>query len=139
MVNEEKMKNNKWGLILLGLAIFVIGVTFPFWYGKGKTAPPVLRLETPEINGLADKKCIEDKDFMRANHMKLLNAWRDEAVREGKRVYTAKDGRTLEKSLTGTCIRCHSNKEQFCDRCHNYVGAKPSCFDCHIVPAEVKK
>ena len=139
MVNEEKMKNNKWGLILLGLAIFVIGVTFPFWYGKGKTAPPVLSLETPEINGLADKKCIEDKDFMRANHMKLLNAWRDEAVREGKCVYTAKDGRTLEKSLTGTCIRCHSNKEQFCDRCHNYVGAKPSCFDCHIVPAEVKK
>lgn len=139
MVNEEKMKNNKWGLILLGLAIFVIGVTFPFWYGKGKTAPPVLSLETPEINGLADKKCIEDKDFMRANHIKLLNAWRDEAVREGKRVYTAKDGRTFEKSLTGTCIRCHSNKEQFCDRCHNYVGAKPSCFDCHIVPAEVKK
>ena len=139
MVNEEKMKNNKWGLILLGLAIFVIGVTFPLWYGKGKTAPPVLSLETPEINGLADKKCIEDKDFMRANHMKLLNAWRDEAVREGKRVYTAKDGRTLEKSLTGTCIRCHSNKEQFCDRCHNYVSAKPSCFDCHIVPTEVKK
>ena len=133
------MKNNKWGLILLGLAIFVIGVTFPFWYDKEKTAPPALSLETPEIAGSADKKCVEDKAFMRANHMKLLNAWRDEAVREGKRIYTAKDGRTFEKSLTGSCIRCHSNKEQFCDRCHNYVGAKPSCFDCHIVPAEVKK
>jgi hypothetical protein len=99
----------------------------------------VLSLDTPVINALQNKKCVEDKAFMRANHMKLLNVWRDEAVREGKRVYTAKDGRTFEKSLTGSCIRCHSSKEQFCDRCHNYVGANPSCFDCHIVPTEVKK
>ncbi len=134
-----KMKNNKWGLIIPGLVIFLVLVTFPFWYGKGKTAPPVLSLETPEITGLADKKCVEDAVFMRANHMKMLQAWRDEAVREGKRVYTAKDGRTFEKSLTGSCIRCHSNKERFCDRCHNYVGATPTCFDCHIVPGEVKK
>ena len=41
---------------------------------------------------------------MRANHMKMLGAWRDGVVREGKRLYTAKDGRTFEKSLTGTCI-----------------------------------
>ncbi len=133
------MIKNKWGLILLGLVISLVLVTFPFWYGKGKTAPPVLDLETPEIAALAQKKCVEDAVFMRANHMKLLDVWRDEAVREGKRVYKAKDGRTFEKSLTGTCIQCHSNKEHFCDRCHNYVGAAPSCFDCHIVPAEVKK
>jgi cytochrome c len=76
---------------------------------------------------------------MRANHMKMLAAWRDEAVRNGNRLYAAKDGRTFEKSLTGTCIQCHANKEQFCDRCHNYVGAKPTCFSCHIVPGEVKK
>ncbi|HCX02472.1 MAG TPA: cytochrome C, partial [Syntrophaceae bacterium] len=49
------------------------------------------------------------------------------------------NGRTFEKSLTGTCLQCHSNKEQFCDRCHNYVGAKPSCFNCHIIPGEVKQ
>ncbi|MBP7342851.1 MAG: sulfate reduction electron transfer complex DsrMKJOP subunit DsrJ [Smithellaceae bacterium] len=133
------MKQHKWGLIFLGLAIFVIGVTFPFWYGKGKSTPPVLSLETPEIAGLARKECVEDKAFMRSDHMKMLKAWRDEAVREGKRVYTAKDGRTFEKSLTGSCLQCHSNKEQFCDRCHTYVGAAPSCFDCHIVPGEVKK
>jgi len=134
------MKNKKWGLIILGLAIFVIAVTFPFWHGIGKSKPvPVLSLDTPLIAAMQNKKCVEDKAFMRANHMKMLNTWRDEAVREGHRLYTTKDGRVFEKSLTGTCIQCHSNKEQFCDRCHNYVGAKPSCFDCHVIPGEVKK
>jgi cytochrome c len=134
------MKNKKWGLIILGLGIFVVGVTFPFWYGTTKSTPaPELSLDTPVINSMQNKKCVEDKSYMRANHMKMLAAWRDEAVRNGNRLYAAKDGRTFEKSLTGTCIQCHANKEQFCDRCHNYVGAKPTCFSCHIVPGEVKK
>ena len=134
------MKQRKWGLILLGVVIFIIMITFPFWYGKGKTTPaPLLSLDTPAIAQLKEKRCVEDTAFMRANHMKMLAAWRDEAVREGNRLYPAKDGRTFEKSLTGTCIQCHANKEQFCDRCHNYVGAKPTCFSCHIVPGEVKK
>ena len=134
------MQKGKWGFIILGLAIFVIGITFPFWYGKGRsTPPPLLSLDTPAIAQLQEKRCVEDTAFMRANHMKLLDAWRDESVGEGHRLYTAKNGRTFEKSLTGTCLQCHSNKEQFCDRCHNYVGAKPSCFNCHIIPGEVKK
>ncbi|PKN59851.1 MAG: menaquinol oxidoreductase [Deltaproteobacteria bacterium HGW-Deltaproteobacteria-11] len=134
------MKNKKWGLIILGLLIFVVGITFPFWYGKGRSMPPpVLSLDTPVINALTVKRCVEDTAFMRASHMKFLNAWRDEAVREGVRLYKAKDGRTFEKSLTGTCLQCHSNKEQFCDRCHNYVDVKPSCYNCHVIPGEVKK
>ena len=134
------MKNKKWSLIIIGLMIFVIGVTFPFWYGKGKFTPaPALSLDTPVIAQMKNKKCVEDTAFMRANHMKMLNAWRDDVVREGRRSYTAKDGRVFEKSLTGTCLSCHSNKKQFCDRCHNYVNAKPSCFDCHVVPGEVNK
>ncbi|HRY38480.1 MAG TPA: sulfate reduction electron transfer complex DsrMKJOP subunit DsrJ, partial [Smithellaceae bacterium] len=130
----------KWGLIILGLGIFVVGVTFPIWYGTIKSTPaPVLSLDTPVINSMQNKKCVEDTAFMRGNHMKMLDVWRDEVVRKGQRKYTAKDGRKYEKSLTGTCIQCHSNKEQFCDRCHNYVGAKPTCFSCHVVPGEVKK
>ena len=134
------MKKHQWGIITLGLVIFLIGITFPFWYGKGKSTPkPVLSLDTPAIAQLQDKRCVEDTPFMRKNHMKLLATWRDEAVREGNRVYTAKDGRVYEKSLTGTCIQCHSNKGRFCDRCHNYVGAKPTCFSCHVVQEEVKQ
>ncbi|MFA5321090.1 MAG: sulfate reduction electron transfer complex DsrMKJOP subunit DsrJ [Smithella sp.] len=134
------MKQRKWGLIILGIVIFIIAVTFPFWYGKGKSVPaPELSLDTPAIAQMETKGCVEDKSYMRANHMKMLAAWRDETVREGKRLYTAKDGRVYEKSLTGTCLQCHSNKEHFCDRCHNYVDAKPTCFSCHVVPEEVKK
>lgn len=126
--------------MILGLAIFVIGITFPLWYGAIKsTPPPVLSLDTPVINALQNKKCVEDAAFMRANHMKMLQAWRDDVVREGSRVYVARDGRKFEKRLTGTCLQCHSNKSSFCDRCHNFVGAKPSCFSCHIIPEEVKK
>ena len=134
------MKNKKWGLIILGLAIFAVGVTFPFWYGAVKSSPaPVLSLDTPVIARMEQKRCVEDKAFMRSDHMKMLHAWRDEAVRDGDRHYTAKDGRRFEKSLTGTCLSCHSNKEQFCDRCHDYVGAEPTCYSCHVIPAEVKK
>lgn len=133
------MKKHQWSIIAVGIVIFIIGVTFPFWYGKGKSArAPELSLDTPVIAQMEPKRCVEDKTYMRANHMKMLNAWRDNVVREGNRLYTAKDGRVYEKSLTGTCIQCHSSKEQFCDRCHNYVSAKPSCFNCHVVPEEVK-
>ena len=134
------MKQHQWGIIALGLVIFIFVITFPFWYGKGRSTPPVLlSLDTPAIAQLQEKRCVEDTAFMRANHMKLLQAWRDEAVRDGNRLYTAKNGRSFEKSLSGTCIQCHSNKAQFCDRCHNYVGAKPTCFSCHVVPGEVNK
>ncbi|HBB17924.1 MAG TPA: hypothetical protein DCZ97_13330 [Syntrophus sp. (in: bacteria)] len=75
---------------------------------------------------------------MRASHMKLLAAWRDDVVREGKRTYTAADGRIHQISLTGTCLNCHSNKDKFCDRCHDYSGAKPACWSCHIIPEEVR-
>lgn len=135
-----KMKNKTWGLIILGLAIFVIAITFPFWFGIGKSkSAPVLSLDTPVIAAMQNKKCVEDTTFMRAGHMKMLNAWRDEAVREGRRIYKAGDGRLFEKSLTGTCLSCHTNKDRFCDRCHNFVGAEPSCFDCHVIPGEMKK
>jgi hypothetical protein len=126
--------------IIAGIVIFVILITFPFWYGKGKTSlQPALILDTPAIAQLKDKRCVEDTAFMRANHMKLLVTWREAAVREGNRLYTARDGRVFDASLSSTCLKCHSNKQQFCDRCHNYVGAKPNCFSCHIIPAEVRK
>ncbi|MEE9912266.1 MAG: sulfate reduction electron transfer complex DsrMKJOP subunit DsrJ [Deltaproteobacteria bacterium] len=133
------MKNKKWGLIILGLVIFIVGVTFPFWYGGGKKSePPRLDLDTPAIAQLPNKKCVEDKTFMRTSHMKLLGEWRDQAVRQGNHRYIAKNGKTYEIGLTNTCLKCHSNKEQFCDRCHNYLGAKPACWSCHVVPEEVK-
>jgi hypothetical protein len=134
------MKLYNGGKIIAGIVVFIILITFPFWYGKGKTSPPpLLSLDTPAIAKLQEKRCVEDAAFMRTSHMKLLVIWRDGVVRDGNRFYKAKDGKVYEMSLSGTCLKCHSNKEQFCDRCHNYVGAKPTCFSCHNIPGEVKK
>ena len=74
---------------------------------------------------------MESRAWMRANHMELLDGWRDEFVRKGERTYTASDGREFEKSLTRTCLGCHDNQEEFCRKCHDYVGVDPVCWDCH--------
>jgi hypothetical protein len=71
---------------------------------------------------------------MRKNHMSLLLTWRQLAVREGDREYVASDGKHYDMRLTGTCLRCHSNKAEFCDRCHDYVPVKPRCWNCHVIP-----
>jgi hypothetical protein len=71
---------------------------------------------------------------MSANHMRLLKDWREEVVRGNDRIYTASDGRRHEKSLSDTCLSCHWEKEKFCDRCHDYVGATPYCWNCHVDP-----
>ena len=125
--------------IIAGILVFLIVAGIPFWYGRGKTvAPPDLKLDTPAIERLQEKLCVEPTPYMRANHMKLLTAWRDSVVREGKRTYTAANGKVYQISLTGTCLECHSNKDKFCDRCHNYAGANPACWNCHIIPEEVR-
>jgi hypothetical protein len=33
-----------------------------------------------------------------------------------------------------TCLGCHKNKSEFCDRCHSYSGVDPYCMDCHVLP-----
>jgi len=73
---------------------------------------------------------------MKANHMDLLNQWRDDVVRKGVRIYKAGNGRKFEMSLSNTCMNCHSNKSEFCDECHGYGGVDPYCWDCHIEPEE---
>jgi hypothetical protein len=70
--------------------------------------------------------------------MTLLAGWRDLAVRSGVRRVTMADGRTWKVSLSGTCLDCHE-KAKFCDTCHEYAGAAPECWSCHVVPTESKK
>jgi hypothetical protein len=114
--------------------IFLALVTLPVWYqaavGAETTEPPKLE---PVAGG---DECVAPSRYMRALHMDLLNVWRDEAVRDGDRTYVGVGGIEYEKSLTGTCLDCHSSKEAFCDRCHEYVGVDPHCWECHGEPAE---
>jgi len=120
--------NNK-ALIVTGLIIFLIIVLFPFWYMRGKAVPmpdPVLTAKAK-----AAKACVRSKDYMRSEHMLLLVTWRESVVREGKRVYVNPQGKEFNMSLTNTCLDCHSNKAEFCDRCHNYASVSPYCWNCH--------
>jgi len=119
-------------LVIVGLVIFLGLITTPFWYDvlAGKTG------QQPElVVGTDAGECVEPAEWMRAYHMDLLDDWRDRVVRDGEKHYESSTGKTWEHmKLTGTCLDCHSQKERFCDRCHDYAGVKPYCWDCHIIP-----
>ncbi|MEJ2609464.1 MAG: sulfur reduction protein DsrJ [Candidatus Thiodiazotropha sp.] len=85
------------------------------------------------------KKCVDETDKVRRNHMDLLKHGRDETVREGKRGITY--------SLS-ECIECHASRNaqgeavpvndegEFCQTCHGYVAVTPPCFQCHRTTPE---
>jgi hypothetical protein len=117
--------------IIPGLIVFVALATFPIWKNMGNagTAP---KLEKPK--GVT--KCVEPAQYMRTSHMKLLDDWRDESLRDGDRAPIEIDGIKYEKSLMNGCLKCHEDKKKFCDECHVYASVKPYCWDCHYVPKE---
>ena len=119
------------GKIIGGLVVFLFLVTFPLWYtvaaGGDATLPD---LEYPD----GESQCVEDTEFMRANHMDILNQWRNALVRDGETEYTASSGERYTISLTGTCMDCHDNRDTFCTRCHDYSNVTPMCWSCHVEP-----
>ncbi|GBE02018.1 MAG TPA: menaquinol oxidoreductase [Nitrospirae bacterium] len=128
------------GKIIVGLIIFLAFATYPFYSNIGKViAKPDPKLNTPVIQKLEKKECVESKDFMRRNHMQLLIEWRDSALRDGKREYVSSSGKHYTISLQNTCLKCHSNKKKFCDECHGYAAVNPYCWDCHFVKEEGHK
>jgi [DsrC]-trisulfide reductase subunit J len=85
--------------------------------------------------------CVEDTDFMRRNHMDLLQHQRDETMKEGIRgkPYSLKE-----------CLSCHavngpdaipvtvSSPKHFCRSCHDYAAVSIDCFQCHASRPEVQ-
>ena len=124
------------GKVLLGLAIFVILVTFPFWsrLAAGDALPGRAELEYPTNS----EACVEETPYMRASHMDLLNQWRDDLVRSGITEYRStsgpNQGEDYLKSLTKTCLSCHTDRDAFCTRCHDYADVQPTCWECHTTP-----
>ncbi len=129
------MQMNDMGKIIAGLIIFLIIITFPLWYniinGKAGYKP---ELEILTANEADRDACVESTEYMREKHMDLLNKWRDDVVRKSLRVHTAPDGKKYNMSLSFTCMDCHSNKANFCDKCHNYLSVDPYCWECHLTP-----
>ncbi len=129
MPNNTQTKSASFKVIA-GIIIFIIIIIFPFLSNLGKTS------QKPEIKlsekAKAAKTCIYPKEYMRANHMQLLDLWRDAVVRDGYRKNVGYDGKVFEMSLSNTCLDCHDNKKEFCDKCHAYASVDPYCWDCHI-------
>ncbi len=70
--------------------------------------------------------------------MVILNEWRDDVLRNGNRTTVEVDGKIYGKGLQLACMECHTNKAEFCDRCHTYASVKPYCWDCHLTPQQQK-
>jgi len=122
------MRDRVW--IFVGLAVFAAGFTAPFWHVHAKASARQPDLVLPANQ----KECVAPASTMRAAHMQMLLNWREDVVRHGDRRYVAFDGKVYEKSLTHTCLGCHS-KAGFCDRCHEYSGVSgPYCWNCHSDP-----
>ncbi len=124
------------GIILGGLIVFLGLITLPVWYNlaAGTTSkPPDLRLPTLE------KNCVAPVEYMRTSHMDLLMDWREQAVRQNIRTFKSFDGKTYTIGLSQTCLKCHASKADFCDRCHDYAGVKPACWNCHVDPKLVQR
>jgi hypothetical protein len=138
------------GKIIVGVIVFLVVTTFPFWYNKASgtasTSPPPKEV----AEGL---HCVENLEFMRSSHMQLLNEWRDTVVRDGRRTYESKDfeGEVYAMSLSNTCLKCHADWTGFpggedamppdqqprgCLECHDYAGVEVYCYDCHVHPEE---
>ena len=119
------------GKIIGGLVVFLVLVTFPLW----NTVVAGDEVAMPELEyPIGETQCIEDTEFMRANHMDILNQWRNSLVRDGETEYTSTSGQQYTKSLTGTCMDCHDNRDTFCTTCHDYSNVTPKCWDCHVEP-----
>lgn len=118
--------------IVPGIVLVIIIFSSPFWLNLGAKTYVYPQVALP--SGPGQEQCIEPKEWMRAEHMTLLNTWRDEAIRLDKRVYVASDGKKWEVNLQKTCMACHTNQAEFCDKCHLTNSVQPYCWDCHITP-----
>ena len=127
-------------MIFAGLAVFVLAVLSPFWFNLVTTTQAA---PEPELLGGAKqaKKCVLDTYEMRANHMSLLDEWRDAVVRDADRIYVAANGHAFNMSLStgeNSCLGCHEDKAKFCDACHTYTSVDPYCWECHTNPKEIE-
>jgi hypothetical protein len=90
----------------------------------GRVALPVLEVD-PETT------CVAPPDVMRRMHMHMLEHRSNLTVLQGVR--------GGDQALT-RCLECHANRatgaavgsrDAFCQACHDFVGVKLNCFECH--------
>ncbi len=94
------------------------------------------------IGANAGDACVRETEWMRRNHMELLQHDRDRTLRMGIR--------PVDGSLKG-CVDCHANKDdqghfipvdaegEFCAGCHAYTAVSLDCFECHATRPESER
>ncbi len=86
----------------IAFIIFLVILTLPFLVNAAN-GDIFKGVPKPEFGSAASQYGI-DMNYMR-NHMNILKQ---------------------EGQSTKQCLSCHTNRADFCDRCHGYVGIKPS-------------
>ena len=89
----------------------------------------------PTVKTYRGDKCVEDTEFMRRNHMKVILHQRDETMHRGIRT---------QKYSLKNCVDCHADpktnsvlgKDGFCESCHVYASVSIDCFTCHTSAPE---
>ena len=114
------------GRIVGGIAVSFVLAAVPIWVGSVPAAT-----KTEAIAPRKGSRCIEPGPRMRREHPRLLATWRQLAVRGGVRQYQTQDGLHVPISLVGSCLGCHGNATEFCDRCHATVAVSLNCWGCH--------
>jgi hypothetical protein len=117
--------------LLAVLLVFIGFFFFPYFYN---IAVGQLGKQLPELEKPKGEYCVEEAGWMSENHMVLLKEWRDSVIRKGIRTYISDTYGTAFNISTSTCFQCHESKANFCDRCHEYTGVRPNCWDCHVYP-----
>jgi len=120
--------------VVAAIIIFLAVVTSPVWYNMASGEPIHPKLATPK-----GEHCVESTKWMEAHHMLLLKSWRTMHIREMKVLYTSQTYGDVYNASIEECFKCHQSKTDFCDKCHEYMGAKIECFDCHTYPELVKE
>ncbi len=115
--------------IATGLGLFLALALLPVWQRAlaGPSARPEVKIAKPQ------SRCVAPRAVMRVSHLQLLDGWRTEVVRSANRV-EGPPGHEVRRSLTGTCLECHGDRKDFCDRCHTDLAVNVGCWDCHPDP-----
>jgi hypothetical protein len=110
----------KWATVFSFLIILPLGLSLVgFAFTRGQEREVFLEAPDPKWEA-----CYRDAEYMRYHHMDLLRDVREEVVRFGIR-----GGVTL-----AGCGDCHTNRDQFCDRCHEAASVRLDCYGCHYYP-----
>jgi hypothetical protein len=118
---------------LLAFGAVVLTTAALAWAGVESTSAPKTGVAAKPVitKAVKGEQCVEDTEYMRRNHMDVLDHHRDKTVIEGVR--------TKKHSLK-ECINCHASestgsvakgKDDFCVSCHSYAAVKIDCFECH--------